>query len=181
MRYVPSVRTLSSLMTGVLFVSFVAYFVHVQQKKEYAVMCLAENLYHEARGELRVHQYLIGIIVIARVTDPSPEWPKTICGAVAQERQFSWVLDHRLATKRNERKKWEEAQFVARDLIENAWRAYLLPRGWQCVRWYKRTDGKGVSKAGQTFFDTRLFPVGQFGRHTAYRSKRGCSSPLPTT
>src|SRR5665213_3953724 len=112
------------------------YTTTINAKTEQATMCLAENIYHEARGELPGNQYILGMLTLARVSDPSPQWPKTICGVVAQDRQFSWTLDYKLATDRSEQKKWDEAQYIAHDLIENAWRQYLLPKGWQCARWY---------------------------------------------
>lgn len=157
------------------------YSLSVHQKNEQAVMCLAENIYHEARGETRGEKYILGMLTLARVADPDPQWPKTICGVVAQEKQFSWVLDYKLATSRGEREKWEEAQYIARDLLINAWVQYRLPAGWECARFYKRTDGKGVSRKSQRFFETRLFPVGSFGDHTAFQARRGCKHPLPTT
>lgn len=157
------------------------YSLSMHAKNEKAAMCLAENIYHEARGETRGEKYILGMLTLARVADPDPQWPKTICGAVAQDRQFSWVLDYKLATSRSEQEKWEEAQYIARDLMRNAWVNYRLPAGWECARFYKRTDGKGVSTKSKRFFDTRLFPVGSFGEHTAFQARRGCKHPLPTT
>ncbi|MCE9541441.1 cell wall hydrolase [Candidatus Kaiserbacteria bacterium] len=156
------------------------YSLSMYAKKEQAAMCLAENLYHEGRGEPVSAQYIIGMMTIARVTDPDPQWQKTICGAVAQNRQFSWTLDYKLATQRNEQAKWEQAKFIARDLLAHAWARYVLPAGWECARFFKRSDGKGVSKASMKEFETRLFPVGSFGHHTAYQERRGCKNPLPT-
>lgn len=162
-------------------IAFVSYTGRVEARSEQAAMCLAENIYHEARGEPRDAKYVLGMIWLARVADPDPQWPKTVCGAIAQEYASSWVLDYKLAADRSERKAWEDAEFIARDLIANAWSRYSLPKGWECARWYKRTDGKGVSKASMKFFETKLFPVGTFGSHTAYQERRGCRSPLPTT
>jgi spore germination cell wall hydrolase CwlJ-like protein len=156
------------------------YTLHVQAKTEQAAMCLAENLYHEGRGERRENLYLLGMLTLARVSDPDPQWPKTICGTVAQAHQFSWTLDYKLATQRSEQKKWEEAKYVARDLLRHAWNGYVLPNGWECARFYKRTDGRGVSKVAMRFFEQKLFPVGSFGQHTAYQERRGCKNPLPT-
>src|SRR3989344_4787164 len=152
----------------------------VHMKSEQSAMCLAENIYHEARGEKAPEKYIIGMLTLARVADPDPQWPKTICGAVAQERQFSWVLEHKLAPSRNEKQKWEEAQYIARDLLAFAWTRYRLPKGWECARFSKRKDGKGVSKNAAKFFEAKLFPVGGFGAHTAFKEKRGCKNPLPT-
>lgn len=155
------------------------YSLSVYAKNERAAMCLAENIYHEARGEKSSAQYVLGMLTLARVSDPDPQWPKTICGVVAQKRQFSWVLDHKLATERAEQQKWEQARYVARDLLQNVWSNYKLPTGWECARFFKRTDGKGVSKKGARFFESK-FPVGTFGNHTAFQEKRGCKNPLPT-
>lgn len=171
----------SFITLSFLALSAGGYALSKHAQYEEAVMCLAENLYHEARGESRASTYMLGMITLARVADPDPQWPKTICGVVAQDRQFSWVLDYRLATNRSEKRKWEEAEFIARDLIAHAWTRYKLPAGWECARFYKRTDGKGVSRASMKFFETRLFPVGSFGDHTAFQVRRGCKYPLPTT
>jgi hypothetical protein len=157
------------------------YTYRIEAKREQATMCLAENIYHEGRGEGRGNQYILGMLTLARVSDPDPQWQKTICGTIAQARQFSWTLDYKLATDRSEQKKWEEAKGIARDLLANVWTTYVLPTGWECARFYKRTDGRGVSRTSTRFFETKLFPVGSFGHHTAYQVRRGCSAPLPTT
>ena len=171
---------ISFLMTGSIFLSLIAYVGHINHLREQAVMCLAENVYHEGRGEKRENQRLIGLLTLARVADPDPQWPKTICGAIGQDRQFSWVLDYQLATKRSEQVKWESALSVARGLMDPTDTSQLLPKGWECARYYKRTDGKGVSKASQKFFDTKLSPVSSFGSHTAFQERRGCKYPLRT-
>ena len=57
------------------------------------VLCLALNLYHEARGEP-----LKGILHVAAVTikrKNSKHYPNTICGVVYQKHQFSWAWDKR--------------------------------------------------------------------------------------
>ncbi len=180
MRISSIVKFASFVATGIPFLALIAHFVHTEVRRERAVMCLAENLYHEGRSQSTNDQYILGMLTLARVSDPDPQWPKTICGAIGQDRAFSWVLDHRLATKRDEQKKWEHAQLIARDLLEHVWVRYAMPKGWECARWYKRTDGKGISKASMRFFETRLFPVGMFGAPTAFQERRGCRYPMPT-
>jgi Cell Wall Hydrolase len=165
---------------ALLGIAFVSYTTVIKARTERATMCLAENVYHEARGEPSGAKYTLAMLTLARVADPDPQWPKTICGAVAQDLQFSWTLDYKLATDRSEQKLWEEAQFIARDVIANAWTRYALPKGWECARYYKRTDGKGVSKHSMQYFDARLFPVGTFGSHTAFQERAGCRMKLPT-
>ncbi len=180
----PRIARWTSLATCALAaVSAFVYSARVHARTEQAVMCLAENLYHEARGEDSASQRLIGAITLARLTDAlqAKHAPaKTLCGIVGAGKQFSWTLDYKLATVRVEQAKWMQAVALSRDLIAQARSGSLsLPKGWGCVRYYKRTDGQGVSKKGNSFFG-KLAPVGQFGRHTAYKERRECATPFPT-
>lgn len=67
-----------------------------------AVMCLALNIYHEARGEPLAGQIAVAEVVLNRVE--SPKFPDTICEVVHQGEyyqtapirnrcQFSWWCD----------------------------------------------------------------------------------------
>mgnify|MGYP003126216141 FL=1 len=73
---------------------------------EAAVICLALNLYHEARGEPVVGQIAVSQVVLNRVKDD--RYPNTVCGVVRQAQyskingklllkrcQFSWFCDGR--------------------------------------------------------------------------------------
>jgi hypothetical protein len=178
-----SFACLAVLAAGLVSHVTATHYEHEEAAKanQQATMCLAENIYHEARGEPTDAKYLVGMVTLARVKDPDPQWPdKTICGVIAQDRQFSWTLDYKLATTRSEQKEWADAKRIARDLIENAWTRYVMPRGWECVRYYKRTDDKGVSVKSAKYFSASLFPVEAFGSHTAFEDRRGCKHPLPT-
>ena len=55
------------------------------------LMCLARNIYFEARGEPEAGQFLIGFITMNRVRDT--RWKDTICGVVYQPGQFEWTED----------------------------------------------------------------------------------------
>ncbi|MDR3571204.1 MAG: cell wall hydrolase [Candidatus Pacebacteria bacterium] len=154
---------------------FVTYLSKVEIKTNQATMCLAENIYHEGRGESLDNQRTMGMLMLARITDPDKQWPKSICGSAAQDRAYSWVLEYRLATNRDEQRAWKTSQSVARDLIENAWSKYKLPAGWECARYYKVTGWKSK------YFATKLLPVGSFGKHTAYEDRKGCRIALPTS
>ena len=163
-------------------IAFVALFLvakglSIHAHAEQSTMCLAEDLYHEGRGEGAENMRLIGKIMLARVLDSDRQWPKSICGAVAQDNANSWVLEYRIATKRDEQRKWEEAQEIARDLLREAQQGFTMPKGWECARYYKLSEWKSA------FFKKALVPVahGEFGHHTAYREKGGCKLPMPTT
>ena len=53
------------------------------------VLCLAENIYHEARGESLLGQQAVAHVTLNRVADN--RWPDSICDVVYQKSQFSWV------------------------------------------------------------------------------------------
>ena len=53
-----------------------------------AVMCLALNLYHEARGESLAGNLAVGFVTMNRVADP--RYPDTVCGVVKQARYHAW-------------------------------------------------------------------------------------------
>ena len=50
--------------------------------------CLAANIYHEARGESLVGQYMVAYVTMNRVK--SSNYPNSICGVVKEYKQFSW-------------------------------------------------------------------------------------------
>lgn len=55
------------------------------------MICLAKNIYHEARGESLRGQLAVAKVTINRVA--SGKFKDTICGVVYQKRQFSWTKD----------------------------------------------------------------------------------------
>ena len=55
------------------------------------MICLAKNIYHEARGESIRGQLAVAKVTMNRVA--SGKFRDTICGVVYQHRQFSWTRD----------------------------------------------------------------------------------------
>lgn len=55
-----------------------------------AVLCLAQNLYFEARHESLIAMEAVAATVFNRMT--LPNYPSTVCGVVYQYRQYSWTL-----------------------------------------------------------------------------------------
>lgn len=53
------------------------------------VTCLAQNIYHEARGESPTGRRAVAHVTLNRVK--SPRYPDTICEVVYQPEQFSWT------------------------------------------------------------------------------------------
>lgn len=56
-----------------------------------SLMCLALVVYFEARGETTMGQYAVAEVVMNRVEDK--RYPNTVCGAVFEDRQFSFTHD----------------------------------------------------------------------------------------
>jgi spore germination cell wall hydrolase CwlJ-like protein len=79
------------------------------------LQCLAENIYHEARGELLVGQYAVAEVTMNRVR--SDDFPDTVCGVVHQTGAFSWTARANLPAPRGD--EWQRAQAVALSVYDN--------------------------------------------------------------
>lgn len=68
-----------------------------------SIMCLAMNIYHEARGEPIKGQIAVAVVTMNRVEDN--RWPDTPCDVVWQHRQFSWTKDGKSDKMKDQRAK----------------------------------------------------------------------------
>tara|TARA_X000001036_G_scaffold148436_1_gene141110 strand:- start:5062 stop:5496 length:435 start_codon:yes stop_codon:yes gene_type:complete len=92
-----------------------------------ALMCMAMNVYHEARSEPIVGQIAVAQVVINRVNDK--RFPNTICGVVKQAVlddnglpkknmcHFSWYCDGADDTPNTKSKSWKTSMMVAKTVI----------------------------------------------------------------
>ena len=71
---------------------------HLVEDRE-QVLCMAQNIYHEARGSTIDDQMATAHVVMNRVA--SHRFPDTPCEVVWQSRQFSWTHDGRSDTPRD--------------------------------------------------------------------------------
>tara|TARA_R110000765_G_scaffold69994_2_gene135754 strand:+ start:132 stop:545 length:414 start_codon:yes stop_codon:yes gene_type:complete len=62
-----------------------------------AALCLAMNIYHEARGEPLAGQLAVGYSVMNRVADE--RYPNTICEVVHQARYNAWDMNNPIKHK----------------------------------------------------------------------------------
>ncbi len=62
-----------------------------------SIMCLALNIYHEARGEPLAGQLAVGFSTMNRVTDK--RYPDTLCGVVKQAKYHDWDLNNPIRYK----------------------------------------------------------------------------------
>jgi N-acetylmuramoyl-L-alanine amidase len=58
---------------------------------EAAIVCLAMNIYHEARDQPRAGQIAVGQVVMHRVYDD--RFPDNVCDVVKQGPTYSWTED----------------------------------------------------------------------------------------
>lgn len=76
-----------------------------------ALMCLALNIYNEARGEVLGGQQAVALVTMNRAG-----WePKRVCEEVHRPGQFSWTTSKRGPPK--EKEAWGLALEVARDVM----------------------------------------------------------------
>ena len=96
-----------------------------------ALMCMAMNIYHEARNESTIGQIAVGQVVMNRVNDD--RFPDDVCGVILEGKhyttkegktypvkdrcQFSWYCDGIEDTPYNE-KAFERSQEVAAMVLE---------------------------------------------------------------
>lgn len=73
--------------------------------------CLAQNIYHEARGEQEAGQLAVAAVTLNRVR--SPYFPNTVCEVVWQPWQFSWTRAYP-EFHRVDPRAWDEAWRIAR-------------------------------------------------------------------
>lgn len=85
-------------------------------------MCLATNMFFEARGEDLAGKFAVGLVTLNRVE--SKKYPDNVCDVVWQKKQFSWTHDgkHDDPTRFKsevDKKAWEESKELANALLKN--------------------------------------------------------------
>ena len=79
-----------------------------------ALMCLAMNVYHEARDQSIAGQVAVAQVTMNRVE--SEDFPNDVCSVVHQHKQFSWYWDGKSDVPRESRA-WMRAQMVAKGVL----------------------------------------------------------------
>lgn len=93
------------------------------QADDASVMCLAENIYYEAKGESKAGKLAVAKVTLNRVA--SPKFPETVCGVVYQKHQFSWTKDPKRKIVDNSA--WKESLELARHAIDTKLTYLNLP------------------------------------------------------
>ena len=79
-----------------------------------AIMCLAMNVYWEARNQSIAGQVAVAQVTMNRVA--SPDYPNDVCGVVHQHKQFSWQWDGKSDVPKEDAS-WNKAQMVAMGVL----------------------------------------------------------------
>ena len=78
-------------------------------------VCMAKNIYFEARNESLKGQMAIALVTLQRVKDP--RYPNTVCGVVYDNKQFSWYSDG-LSDRPRNMGAWEDIALLASAMLD---------------------------------------------------------------
>jgi spore germination cell wall hydrolase CwlJ-like protein len=147
-------------VTGFVFL-MISVFANRDERQE--LMCLARNVYHEARGEPPLGQYAVAEVTMNRVA--SGRYPATVCGVVYQQnwdtlRQryvgaFSWTELERNVTPQGAA--WVHAWRVAEDVYYQRREPVL-----DGALWYH-------AERIRPSWSREKKPVARIGKHIFYR------------
>lgn len=116
------------------------------------LVCLAKNIYYEARGESYRGKLAVAQVTLNRVDNIN--YQNTICKVVYAPNQFSWTKDK--AVKHPQGPAWLEALELANSIIENG---VALP-GFRALYFHNHTVLPTWSKTKQR--------IAQIGNHVFY-------------
>lgn len=129
---------------------------------EAAAMCLAINVFHEARGEPLAGQYAVALVTMNRAQGHIGK----VCDVVYKPMQFSWTIglpgrvkqkEFERALTKPQRESWARSVTVAMEVLRGK-----MPDFTGGATHYHRIDAKpGWRK--------RLVKLSQFGAHIFYR------------
>lgn len=88
----------------------------LQETDRREFFCLALALYHEARGETITGLHAVGSVIQNRRA--TGRYPKSICGVVWQDRQFTWTGYPVGAIIPREKTSWQKVQRIALAVID---------------------------------------------------------------
>lgn len=105
--------------------------------------CLAENIYHEARGESTEGMVAVGIVTINRVKHS--KFKNSICKVVYEPKQFSWTRNSRVRNAAKNKQAWAESKRIAINISKNKYprwakkysKSYFFHSGSSKTRWGK--------------------------------------------
>ena len=147
--------------------------VAIPKKLKSEDVCLAENIYFEARSESHKGQIAVANTTINRVKDE--RYPSSVCKVVYQPNQFSWTRKNDLTIEEPEA--YQKAEIIAHKALakqlpqvvgtaDHYYAEWIAPPKWT-------KDMKYIGKVGQHhYFDSKQKPVKNDGRPTKAKPKQ---------
>ena len=137
---------------------------------ETALMCMALNIFFEARSEPIQGQIAVAEVTLNRVA--SDDYPNTICEVVLQENsqgcQFSWWCDGKSDSPK-EHNSFQTSKSLARLMIDDG--QYISVVGKNATH-YHTDDIK-------PYWSDDMVKVEQVGKHIFYAKNTNYFKPLP--
>ena len=135
-----------------------------------AAMCLALNIYFEARNQPIQGQIAVAEVTLNRVA--SEKHPDTICGVVKQSNKngcaFSWYCDDN-SDKPKEKEAFQRAQILSEMLIKNSKYIYVL--GNRATHYHNDTVNPYWAK--------KFYKLKKIGDHIFYSEDLWLEIPYP--
>lgn len=135
--------------------------------KHSAALCLAANLYHEARGEPAAGQLAVALVTMNRAAQN----PAKVCNVVFSPKQFSWTNQYvskvpggwKLAPRLYpaDARAWEQAKKTARLALSNRVRDFT-----------KGATHYHTTEISPYWANSDLKRVGVIGKHLFYTPRR---------
>jgi spore germination cell wall hydrolase CwlJ-like protein len=130
--------------------------------------CLAQTVYHEARGEDLLGQIAVASVVLNRSKDPTRAPNRnSICTVVYEPGQFTWARRNR-NPRVNDLASFRRAAAVATMTLSGT-----LPDVTNGAQFFHTTD------TGRLPWTVQLVPADQHGRHAFYRPRYKMASSSP--
>jgi len=124
-----------------------------------ATMCLALNIFFEARAEPIDGQIMVAEVTLNRVA--SEHFPDTVCDVVWQRKQFSWTHDgkHDDPTRMSylDKQSWKEIKQLAKEILDDPENTLLGTRATHYHADYV-----------EPYWTSSLMLVGKSGKHIFY-------------
>jgi len=131
-----------------------------------AALCLALNVFHEARGEFIPGQYAVALVTLNRAEHD----PAKVCDVVFKRHQFSWTKDVKLT-----KKGWEIPAHLINPTNKEpeAW-----ARAWRIAQWTLAGKMPDFTQGAKFYHAKRVKPVWRMamtrvkalGEHIFYRA-----------
>jgi len=147
-------RFLQLLLLSGTLMSAVTVSTNASSEYNEEIWCLAQNIYHEARGEQEPGQLAVATVTLNRVE--RKDYPATVCAVVWQPRQFSWT-HVRIVDEPLESKSWNRSIQLAESALDGEL--------YEPVRSATHYHAKYV----QPYWSVGLEPVSEVGRHLFYK------------